>query len=140
MLALGNGVDKVFLFREAGSGMGLFEASGVIRNDGSLKPSWFTYATLIRMLEGDPRGAQVELAEKNLQAYAWTREGKPVLAVWTVEKDARLPLKLGRCRLTDAFGHGEDIVANGDLPVNDFPQYLTDIESPAALATSSITE
>ena len=52
MLILASGIDKVQVFRETGSGGDLFSASGVIRDDGSLKPAWFTYATLIRQLDG----------------------------------------------------------------------------------------
>ena len=50
MLALGNGVEKVFVYREKGDAPGQHAAAGVIRNDDTLKPSYLSYATLAREL------------------------------------------------------------------------------------------
>ena len=78
MLALANGVEKVFIFREAGSGATLWSSSGVVRNDGSYKPSWFTFATLIRQLDGVSEGHRLLHPNPNVRLYSWTR-GKDTL-------------------------------------------------------------
>lgn len=128
MISLANGIDKVFLYRESGDVGSLFAASGVIRNDGSLKPSWFTYATLIRMLEGASEGRRIVQADPNIQVYTWKRDGKALVAVWTIDGQAKLPLHLGHCKVTDAFGYSQTIEVNKDLAIGMFPQYLTEIE------------
>ena len=74
MMMLAAGIDKVQVFRETGSGGNLFSASGVIRDDQSLKPSWFTYATLIRQLDGvTERMSKIAFPDSNVRAYLWKR-------------------------------------------------------------------
>ena len=48
MLCLAFGVDKVFVYRESGSTPSRHACSGLLRNDFSQKPSWFTFGTLVR--------------------------------------------------------------------------------------------
>ncbi|HEY0076981.1 MAG TPA: discoidin domain-containing protein, partial [Abditibacteriaceae bacterium] len=79
MLALGNGIDKVIVYREAGSNAGQHAASGVLRDDGTLKPSWFSYATLIRELEGTQGGQRLPYPDPNVRLFAWPRGNSIVL-------------------------------------------------------------
>jgi hypothetical protein len=125
----------VFVYREKGSDPGLHAASGLLREDGSMKPSWFTYATLIRALDGASEGRRLAHADPNVRLYAWRRGGEVVLSAWAVEGEAALALDLGRCTLTDAFGaRGEaDVSKNKPLPLSAFPVYLTGFSDPQAL-------
>ena len=52
LLCLAHGMDKVMRsFAESGSDPDRWGSAGVLRTDGSQKPSFFSYATLIRELE-----------------------------------------------------------------------------------------
>ena len=134
MMALASGIDKVLVFREKGSGDGLFAASGVIRDDDSLKPAYFTYATLIRQLDGvTGRALRVPFDDENVRVYLWKRGGKPLVAAWAVQGAAKLKAPLGRCTLTDAFGASRAADLREPLDLTDFPVYLADFADAAAV-------
>ena len=145
MLILASGIDKVQVFRETGSGGDLFSASGVIRDDGSLKPSWFTYATLIRQLDGvTERAAKVPFEDSNVRVYLWKRGAQAIVTAWAIVAQASslpfpvgqassLSFPLGRCTLTDAFGHSRTVDGQRPLELTEFPIYLTDFADPAAV-------
>ncbi|MBE3134732.1 MAG: discoidin domain-containing protein, partial [Acidobacteria bacterium] len=134
MMILASGIDKVQVFREKGSGGGLFESSGVIRDDESLKPSWFTYATLIRQLDGvTQRPAKVPFEDGNIRMYLWKRGDKAIVTVWAIAGAARLDVALGRCTVTDAFGASRTMDAPQPLELTEFPLYLTDFADPAVV-------
>lgn len=134
MMALAAGIEKVFVYRESGSTPSLFAASGVMDNGGGLKPSWFTYATLIRQLDGVKTGAlRLPYPDPNVRLYAWTRGAETVLSAWTVDGTGALKLTLGRSTVTDAFGATRQATIAGDLPLSTFPTYITKIGSPAAV-------
>lgn len=133
MIALANGVEKVFLFRESGSGSNLFWGSGVVRTDHSFKPSWFTLATLIRQLDGVTEGRRLLCADRNTWLYEWRRGEETVLSAWTVAGEGKLDLDLGRCSVTDAFGRSRTAVVEGAVPLSIFPVYISGIANPAGL-------
>ena len=136
MMILAAGVAKVQVFRETGSGGDLFSASGVVRDDGSLKPSWFTYATLIRQLDGvTERPLKMTFADPNLRAYLWARGRQRILTAWAIQGRAALDLPPGRCTLTDAFGASKALdPASGAVELTEFPIYLTGFTPAAAQA------
>ena len=115
--------------------MTLWSSSGVVRNDGSYKPSWFTYATLIRQLDGvtggTPRAASG--CEKR-GLYSWTRERDTAYA-WAVEGAAKAELKLGQCTVTDAFGDTRPTELQTNVPLSILPIYISDI-SPRRLGVA----
>lgn len=132
MMTLAAGIDKVIVYRDSGSTASMHAASGVVRDDGSLKPSWFTYATLIRQLDGVDKGAlRLPYSDPNVRLYAWTRGKETILTAWTIENPATLRLQLGQCTVTDAFGATRQTKA-GDLPISMFPVYIRGIGNPAA--------
>jgi hypothetical protein len=135
MMALAGGVEKVFVYREKGSDPSLHAASGLLREDGSMKPAWFTYATLIRALDGATGGRRLAHLDPNVRLYAWRRGGEVVLSAWAVEGQSALALDLGRCTATDAFGSRRDVELAKDkpLPLSAFPVYLTGLSDPAAV-------
>jgi hypothetical protein len=134
MMVLASGIDKVLVFREKGSGGNLFAASGVIRDDDSLKPAWFTYATVIRQLDGvTQRALKVPFEDENVRVYLWKRGEKPIVTAWAIEGTAKLNLPLGRCTVTDAFGASQAADIRQPLDLTDFPVYLTDFADPAGV-------
>ena len=134
MMILASGIDKVQVFRETGSGGSLFSASGVIRDDGSLKPSWFTYATLIRQLDGvTQRATKVPFDDGNVRVYLWKRGDKTILTAWAIQDTAVLDVPLGRATITDAFGNSRRLDGGGPLKLTEFPVYITDIADPAVV-------
>ena len=126
MLHLAAGVDKVFIYRERGSTAAQHAGAGLLRNDNSLRPSWFTMATLIRQFEGvDIKSAlRLDVGDPNVWAYLWDRSGKPLLTAWTVEGTASLPVGSGR--LVDSFGAETTIGGDTTVALSIFPVYLSD--------------
>lgn len=132
MLALASGIDKVFVYRESGSTPSLHAASGLYRDDGSVKPLWLTYATLIRELDGVKPGVRLPYPDPNVRLYTWIRNNETVLTGWTVSGSASVKLDLGPCMVTDAFGYRkqEKVAA---LALSPFPTYVRGIGNPAGL-------
>ena len=141
MMALGAGVEKVFVYREKGSTPSLHAAEGLLRDDGSLKPAWFTYATLIRSLDGMTGGRR--LCRTRTPTCASTRwqmqNGKTVLSAWAVDGTGLLALDLGKCTVTDSFGARTSPVVSRDhpLPLSIFPVYVSDIADAGAVGRLS---
>ncbi len=136
MLTLASGVDKVIVYRDSGSTPSMHAASGVVRDDDSFKPSWFTYATLIRQLDGVKTGAmRLPYPDPNVRLFAWTRGKETILTAWTIDNPAILKLQLGQSTVTDAFGRSRQTRIAGDLPISMFPVYIRNIGNPAAVQT-----
>lgn len=134
MLALAAGIEKVIVYRESGSTPSMHAASGVLRDDGTLKPSWFTYATMIRELDGVETGAlRLPYPDPNVRLYAWTRGTETILSAWTMEGKGNLNLKLGKTTVTDAFGSVWQQNITDKLPISTFPLYLKNISNPSAV-------
>lgn len=131
MLALASGIDKVFIFRDQGSSPSMFAASGVIRDDGSYKPSWFTYATLIRELDGIATGGlRLPYRDPNVRLYAFTRGAETILSAWTIEGAGTLNLKLGPSTITDAFGSVRQANVASSIGLSMYPVYIKKFSSP----------
>ncbi len=126
MLHLACGVEKVFIYRERGSTASQHAGAGLLRNDNSLRPSWFTVATLIRQFEGvDLKSAlRLDVGDPNVWAYLWTRSEKPFLTAWTVEGTASI--QVSACRQVDAFGAETALKDNATVNLSIFPVYLGD--------------
>ena len=134
MMALAAGIEKVFVYRESGSTPSMHAASGVVRNDGTLKPSWFTYATLIRELDGVETGAlRLPYPNPNVRLYAWKRGTGTILTAWTIEGKANLNLTLDKCTVTDAFGATQTQTIAGNLTLSPFPIYVKNIGGPTQI-------
>ncbi|MEO0964627.1 MAG: hypothetical protein AAFY08_05855 [Planctomycetota bacterium] len=133
MIAIQNGVDRVFIYRETGSTPTKHAAAGLQRNDGSRKPAWYSIATLTRQLHGAHPVCRLPIDSDNVRAYLWERDGQPLVTAWTVEGVESLDLALGGARVTDAFGHETQLASTQGMLVDDFPRYLTEITDPNAL-------
>lgn len=134
MIALSSGIDKVFVYRESGSDASMHAASGLLRNDGSYKPSFLTYSTLIRELDGVKGGAtHIPLADKNARLYIWKKGNEYILTAWTIEGSSKLAVNLGSATVTNAFGHRtqQDLTKGIDLSI--YPVYIRHITNKAAI-------
>jgi len=127
MLCLANGVERVFVYRESGSTPSRHACSGVLRNDFSRKPSWYTFGTLIRQLHGVGGGARrLPHPDENVWLLEWEADGKPLLTAWTVDGTTRLGIDLGACTVTDSFGGVQATEGTADLQITPYPLYLRD--------------
>ena len=127
MLCLAGGVEKVFVYRESGSTPSRHACSGVLRNDFSRKPSWYTLGTLIRQLHGVSGGARrLPHPDENVWLMEWDAGGEPLLTVWTVDGKARLGVEMGPCNVIDSFGGAVASKGTADLQVTPYPLYLRD--------------
>lgn len=137
MISLANGVEKVMIYREAGSDEDMHAGSGMFRNDKSIRPSYFTLATLFRQLDGvtDLHTLRLKTADPKVWLYNWKRPTDYVLTAWTPEDTVPLGLDLGKCRVTDSFGTVKDMDVTRDFPLSIFPVYITQITNHAAIDT-----
>ena len=135
MLALGNGIGKVFLYREGGSSPQQHGASGIFRNDGTMKPSFFSYATLIRTLDGAQPTGRIDYPDKNVRLYGWKRGDKQILSAWAVEGEAEIDLPLGDCTVTDTFGSAHPARGLRHVRLTEFPSYFLDFADLTPMRT-----
>ena len=130
MLCLANGVEKVFVYRESGSTPSKHACSGILRDDFSRKPAWYTLGTAIRQLRGIQGGAKrLPHPEQKVWLMEWNGGGKPLLSAWTVDGTARLGIDLGGCTVTDSFGGVTSPDSTEETQITPYPQYFRDFVS-----------
>ncbi len=132
-LCLANGIDKVMVYRESGSTPTQHAAAGLLRNDYSRRPSWYTYATLIRQLHRAEPGRRLPHPDPNVWLQTWRRDGQTLLMAHCVTGQGKLDLDFGAARVTDAFGGVTKVASTRDLMLTEFPCYLSDMTNAAAL-------
>ncbi len=136
MLCLAYGVEKVFVYRESGSTPSKHACSGVLRNDFTEKPSWFTFGTLVREFRGVTGGAaRLPHPDAKVWLLQWNDRGTPLLTAWTVDGTARLGLDFGPCEITDAFGARIEAQHTGQLTLTPFPLYVRGMDASPAWKT-----
>lgn len=133
MISLHNGFDKVIVYRESGSTPTQHAAAGVLRNDLTRRPSWYSYATLIRQLDDVTPDQQIDLGVDNTWAYTWNRDGKLLITAWSITDTAPFKLELGPATVTDAFGASRKVSSTADLQLSEFPQYISDFSTNSTL-------
>ncbi len=128
MITLARGIDKVFLYRESGSQESMHAGAGLIRDDGTLRPSWFTTATLIRQLAGfEGKARRLKHADKDVWLLRWERADRIVIAAWAIGDPVAIEVNQlgGRpSKIVDAFGHPIDTTTQS-LDLGEFPVYVT---------------
>jgi hypothetical protein len=136
MMALAKGVDKALIYRESGADESQHAGSGLFRNDKlSVRPVWYTCATMIRQLHGI-HGKAIRLdTSETMRIYAWTRpDGSMLLTAWTsLDHGEPLGLDLGECDITDAFGAQSREILGADYRLSLFPLYITNFGRTDAL-------
>jgi hypothetical protein len=129
MITLAKGIDKVFIYRESGSQPSMHAGAGLVRDDGSLRPSWLTMATMIRQLQGiEGKVTRLPHPDPNVWLLKWTHPDRSVVAAWSIGEPVKLDLLdynlLKPKRIIDAFG-GEIAVQTSELNLGEFPVYIT---------------
>jgi hypothetical protein len=132
-MCLANGIDKVIVYRESGSTPTQHAAAGVFRDDLSRKPSWYTYATLIRQLDKAAPGYHLPSDRPDLWLQTWSRGGRPMLMAYCVTGTGTLGIELGKATVTDAFGGIHQVDSTKDLPLTEYPVYIDQMANESAL-------
>lgn len=126
MLALAAGIDKVFIYREAGSTPTRHAGAGLLRNDGSMRPSWVTVATMIRQLQGfNGPALRLPTTDNNTWMFLWQDDNRRILTAWTLGESRPLDINLGKAAVVDAFGHPSDVTSTANVQISYFPVYIT---------------
>jgi len=133
MLCLAAGVDKVLVYRESGSTPSMHACSGLLRNDFTEKPSWFTFGAMVRQFR-DVRGPAVRLPHRdpNVWLLKWNDGGKDLLTAWTVDGRSTLGMDFGSCTIVDAFGAFRKADGTASLELTPFPLYLRNLSGSKA--------
>ncbi|WOO41470.1 hypothetical protein [Rubellicoccus peritrichatus] len=135
MMALAEGIDRVFLYREAGSKPAHHAGAGIITDEGEVRPSWLSMATMIRQLDGAGvnEGIRLPYPNDNVRLYLWNTNQGLVLSAWSVKGEDKVKLGLGNVTKTDAFGHKSKADLNGEWEVTEFPIYLSSISNNSGI-------
>jgi len=137
LLCLANGMDKVMVFRETGSDYDRWAAAGVMRTDGTPKPSFFSYATLIRQFDGvEGYAHRLITDDNNVRIYTWKKGADTILTAWTVEGTASFPLNLGKATVVDTFGDKQDGIDTAGLKLTTCPFYISGYTDAAPLTAA----
>jgi len=138
MIAIASGIDKVFIYRESGSDPSMHAGAGLLRNDGSVRPSWITTATVIRQLQGfEGKAIRLPHADPNVWLLAWHDDQRFIVAAWTIGTPVKIDSLFEQkdvIGMVDAFGHS---IAGQPEPttieLSEFPCYVhLRRESPTA--------
>ncbi|QDT11575.1 hypothetical protein [Planctomycetes bacterium K23_9] len=130
MITLARGIDKVFIYRESGSKPTMHAGAGLVRDDGTLRPSWFTMATMIRQLAGfQGRGERIQHDRSDTWILRWIEGDQSVVAAWTIGAESKLKVSdviAGQApkSIVDAFGHSIESSDSDEITLSEFPVYL----------------
>ncbi|MAX25721.1 MAG: hypothetical protein CMJ19_14580 [Phycisphaeraceae bacterium] len=128
MMMLGAGINNVMIYREAGDGNSLYAASGMLTSQGQPRAAYFTLATLARQISGSGPIHKLQFDNPDIWAYAWIKDGKPAMAIWSVTNEGTLDWELGSAKMTDAFGYDESVSKTRGMKLTELPMYLSDVE------------
>ncbi len=132
MIALALGVEKVFIYREKGSRPAMHAGSGLLRDDGSVRPVWLTVAAMIRQLQGfSGRALRLPSSDPKVWMYLWEDGRRKVITAWRYEGTSRLGIDLGGAETVDAFGHPLKSDGTAGLTLGEFPIYIN-VTAPGA--------
>jgi cold shock CspA family protein len=135
MMALAAGIERVFIYREKGSDPSQHAGSGLLRNDGSVRPAWLTVATMIRQLQGfSGRALRLPHPDPKVWLFLWQDGTRRVISGWTHGDAAKLGVELGKGAQCDAFGRATAVASTTDLALGYAPTYLTLAGETPALA------
>jgi len=102
------GADKVFWFydRDIPGGTGIFSTCGLIRVDGSIRPSGVAMAALSQQTARAQIVGSLDLGDKDIWALVLRQpEGDWTVAVWSVLEEHPLPDELSGREAVDIFGN-----------------------------------
>jgi hypothetical protein len=132
MIALAAGVEKVFVYREKGSTPSMHAGAGLLRNDLSLRPQWFTLATMMRQLQGfTGRALRLPSADPGTWLLLWQDGERRRLTAWTTDKTTTLGEEFGPAVAVDACGREQRLTTTAQATIGYQPTYFTIADSPA---------
>lgn len=137
MIALAEGIEKVFIYRERGSTPAQHAGAGLLRDDLTPRPSWLTVATMIRQLKGfTGRALRLVAEDPKIWSYYWEEDGRRLVTAWRYEGVSRFPWELGESDVTDAFGHTTHVKTTQNIELGIFPAYIVPIRQEAGLTAA----
>ncbi|MBI2299277.1 MAG: hypothetical protein HYU66_10115, partial [Armatimonadetes bacterium] len=107
LLAWETGTDKTFWFydRDVPNAQGIFSTCGLLRLDGSIRPSGVAMAALSAQIARATYGGSLDLGD-DLWALVFKQpEGGWTVAAWTVMAEHPLPRELAGAAAVDLFGN-----------------------------------
>lgn len=102
------GTDKVFWFydRDIPGGTGIFSTCGLIRVDGSIRPSGVAMAALSQQTAQATVVGSIDLGDNDLYCVALQQPDEEwTLAVWSLNADHPVPPGLAAAQAVDLFGN-----------------------------------
>lgn len=135
-IALGSGIDKVFLYRITGDRPSKYAASGIWDGDAIPKPSHYSLATLIHQTDGYDEVIRLPHPDERVWIYAWRHDGHLTLSAWAVPQEGateapKLGLSPGEATLTDSFGYARTAQLTEAFELSEFPVYISGMSSAA---------
>lgn len=128
MMSIAAGVEKSFLYREVGSDIGMHAGAGLIRNDKTVRPSFLTFATMVREFADVPyqRAPKMTHSDHDVWMYSWKRSnGRRLVVAWSLrDGGTKLDQEFGECTVTDAFGCEQKLASTKALQLGIFPVYI----------------
>ncbi|MEI6167106.1 MAG: hypothetical protein WCS52_07915 [bacterium] len=126
MLALAAGVEKVFVYREKGSTPTQHAGAGLLRNDLTVRPQWFTVATMIRQLQGfEGKALRLPSADPKVWMFLWKTGTRQLITAWRYEGTEPLGIDLGKASVCDAFGRVTEVKETAGVVLSEMPVYIT---------------
>ncbi len=108
------GVDKIYLFLQTGSNSSRHDVTACLDENGHPFPTFVTYATMSRLIDGAVYAGQANLGEGNY-AYLFARGQDFVLAVNSISGTREVSVDVGvpRVTLMDLMGRARDVPTPG---------------------------
>ena len=126
MIALAAGVDKVMIYRESGSDPAMHAGAGLLRNDRSLRPVWFSVATMIRQLQGfHGRALRLPSDDPAVWMYLWEDGPRKLITAWRYAGTSQFGVDLGQTTVCDGFGRSTTVVSTTGVVLSELPTYIT---------------
>jgi hypothetical protein len=126
MIALAAGVEKVMIYRETGSDPAMHAGAGLLRNDNSVRPSWFTVATMIRQLQGfNGRALRLPSDDPKVWMFLWEDGQRKLITAWRYEGTSKLGVDLGKATVCDGFGRTTAAASTAGVVLSELPTYIT---------------
>jgi hypothetical protein len=126
MIALAARIEKVFVYRETGSDPTMHAGAGMLRNDKSPRPVWFSMAAMMRQLQGfSGRALRLPTVDSHAWVFLWQDAGRTLIAGWTYQGAGNLGVDLGPAQVCDAFGNITSVAGTAEIVLTDMPVYIT---------------
>ncbi len=139
ILSVAYGAEKVYIYREKDSGNSLYASCGLIRKDGSFKPSLFAYSNMIKEIQNAKCIGRIPVSE-NVFAFLFKRnDGKNIITAWSPSGTGNMSLDEKPILIKDCFGAPVNIEGT-ELKLSGFPVYVGISEKSAEALSKKVSE